>query len=100
MFRAPLPLAVVLVLGTAGFAIVGAVFAATLLKVRSRDVLLPVVLYPILIPLFVAGTNTTEALMAKRLDLDAAWFWIGFLGIYDAAFLVLSLWIFESLVIE
>ena len=100
MFRAPLPLLAVLVLGVIGFAIAGSVFAATLLKVRSRDVLLPVVLYPILIPLFVAGTNATEALLAKQLDLETAWYWIGFLGIYDAAFLVLSLWIFESLVIE
>ncbi|MGN6107507.1 MAG: heme exporter protein CcmB [Kofleriaceae bacterium] len=100
LFAEPGPLVVVLVLGAIGFAMVGSVFSATLLKVRSRDVLLPVVLYPILIPLFVAGTNTTEALLAKRVNLDAAWYWIGFLGIYDAAFLVLSVWIFESLVIE
>jgi ABC-type transport system involved in cytochrome c biogenesis permease component len=79
---------------------VGSVFSATLLKVRARDVLLPVILYPILIPLFVAGTRTTEALVAEHPDLDAASYWIGFLGIYDAGFLVLSLWLFESLVIE
>lgn len=100
LFAEPGPLVLVLVLGAVGFAMVGSVFSATLLKVRSRDVLLPVVLYPILIPLFVAGTNTTEALLAKQVNLDAAWYWIGFLGIYDAAFLVLSVWIFESLVIE
>jgi heme exporter protein B len=100
MFAEPGPLIVVLVLGALGFAMAGSVFAATLLKVRSRDVLLPVVLYPILVPLFVAGSNTTEALIAKQPNLDAAWYWIGFLGIYDAAFLVLSIWIFESLVIE
>jgi len=77
------------------------VFAATLLKVRSRDVLLPVMLYPILIPMFLAGTSATEALLAlPHADLDKAWYWIGFLGIFDAIFLVLSLWIFESLVIE
>lgn len=100
LFAHPLPLVCVLVLGAIGFATVGSVFAATLLKVRSRDVLLPVVLYPVLIPLFVAGTTVTETLLAKTVNLDAAWYWIGFLGIYDAAFLVLSLWIFESLVIE
>ena len=33
-------------------------------------------------------------------NLGIAWYWIRFLGVYDAAFLVLSLWIFESLVIE
>ena len=75
-------------------------FAATLLKVRSRDVLLPVILYPLLVPLFVAGTKTTAALLAEVPNFDAAWFWIEFLGIYDAAFLVLSVWVFESLVIE
>ncbi len=100
LFEAMVPLVVVLLLGAVGFAVVGSVFAATLLKVRSRDVLLPVVLYPVLIPLFVAGTTVTEALLADPLKLEVAWNWIGFLGIYDAAFLVLSLWIFESLVIE
>jgi heme exporter protein CcmB len=100
LFADPLPLVLVLILGAIGIANVGSVFAATLLKVRSRDVLLPVILYPILIPLFVAGTHATEALIALRPDPDKAWYWIGFLGIYDAAAVVLSLWIFESLVIE
>jgi heme exporter protein B len=93
-------LALVVVLGALGIAIIGSVFAATLLKVRSRDVLLPVILYPLLVPLFVAGTKTTAALVELHPNEEAAWYWIRFLGIYDAAFLVLSLWVFESLVIE
>src|SRR6476620_4542432 len=93
-------LALVVVLGAVGIAIIGSVFAATLLKVRSRDVLLPVILYPLLIPLFVAGTRTTAALVSEIPNVEAAWYWIKFLGVYDAAFLVLSLWIFESVVIE
>jgi heme exporter protein CcmB len=100
LFAMPGPLVLLLVLGAIGFANVGSVFAATLLKVRSRDVLLPVILYPLLIPLFVAGTSATEAMIAVRPDLDKLWYWMGFLGIYDAVFLVLSLWVFESLVIE
>jgi heme exporter protein CcmB len=100
LFQNPGPLVLALVLGALGFALVGTVFAATLLKVRSRDVLLPVMLYPLLIPLFVAGTTATEQLIAEPAKLDKAWYWISFLGIYDAAFLVVSMWIFESLVIE
>src|SRR5262249_52624887 len=100
LFDHPGPLALVVVLGAIGFAVVGSVFSATLLKVRARDVLLPVILYPILIPLFVAGTRTTQALLTDHPDPDVVWYWIKFLGIYDAGFLVLSLWIFESLVIE
>jgi heme exporter protein CcmB len=100
LFDYPGELALVVVLGALGLAIVGSVFSATLLKVRSRDVLLPVILYPILIPLFVAGTKTTAALVDVHPNLEAAGYWIRFLGIYDAGFLVLSLWTFESLVIE
>jgi len=94
------PLALAVVLGAIGIAVIGSVFAATLLKVRSRDVLLPVILYPLLMPLFVAGTKATALLVAVHPNLDGAWYWIRFLGVYDAAFLVLSLWVFESLVIE
>jgi heme exporter protein CcmB len=94
------PMLLIIVLGSLGIAAVGSVFAATLLKVRSRDVLLPVILYPLLMPLFVAGTSCTAALVAEIPNFDAAWYWIEFLGIYDGAFLVLSIWVFESLVIE
>jgi len=100
LFDAPLPLAVAILLGTLGFAIAGSVFAAALLRVRARDVLLPVILYPILIPLFVAATRVTSDLLQTPADLDDAWYWISFLGMFDAAFLVVSLWVFESLVIE
>ena len=100
LLAAPVLLTLVLILGAIGFAIVGTVFAAMLLKVRSRDVLLPVMLYPILVPLFIAGTHATAALLESRVNLDDAWYWISFLGIYDALFLVISLWTFEALVIE
>jgi len=100
LFAFPLELVVSIAAGAFGIAIIGSVFAATLLKARSRDVLLPVVLYPILLPLFVAGTKCTAGLVAEHPNLEAAHYWMSFLGIYDAAFLVLSLWVFESLVIE
>lgn len=87
-----------LLLGSIGFATVGSLFSAALIKVRSRDVLLPVIVYPLLIPLFMAGTSITAGQLAG--DPEKLWYWIGFLGVYDAAFLVVSLWIFESLVIE
>ncbi|HEY4058915.1 MAG TPA: heme exporter protein CcmB [Kofleriaceae bacterium] len=101
LFASPLILVAAIVGGAIGFSIVGSVFAAMLLKVRSRDVLLPVILYPILIPLFTAGTSATYALLQPgHPDWDKATFWLGFLGIYDAAALVLSFWIYEDLVIE
>lgn len=100
LFDSPLPLAVAVLEGAIGFSVAGSVFAAALLRVRARDVLLPVILYPILIPLFVAATRVTSDLLAAPADLDDAWYWISFLGMFDAVFLVVSLWVFEALVIE
>jgi heme exporter protein CcmB len=98
LFSEPLPMALLVVLATLGVAVVGSVFAAMLMRTRARDILLPVVLYPILVPLFIAAIKGTSALLAGTPD--EAWFWIRFLVVYDAAFLVAALWTFESLVIE
>ena len=96
VFDRPLVLALTLLLTSLGFAVVGSVFAAMLLRARSRDVLLPVVLYPILMPLLIAGVKALSGLFINDLD----WFWVKFLLFYDAAFSVAALWVFESLVIE
>lgn len=90
-------MALTLVLGAIGFATVGTVFAAMLLRIRSRDVLLPVVLFPVLVPMIMAGTKATAAILVGD---GEAWFWTRFLALYDAAFLVVSVWTFEALVIE
>jgi heme exporter protein B len=98
LFTHPFALVLVLALGIVGMSVVGCVFAAMLLPSRARDVLLPVTLYPILLPLLIAGTKATSALLAD--NLPVLWGWAQFLAVYDALFLVAALWIFESLVIE
>ena len=55
--------------GTLGFAAVGTLFAAMLVRARSRDVLLPVLLYPITIPVIIAGVRGTAALLQADVDL-------------------------------
>ena len=52
-------LAALLVFGTVGFASVGTLFAAMLARARSRDVLLPILLYPVTIPVMIAGVRGT-----------------------------------------
>ena len=91
-------LALLLVLATIGFSVVGSSFAAMLLRARMREVLLPVVLYPILVPVLMAGSKGTAALFEH--NVDQAIFWAEFLLVFDAIFLTVALWAFESLVIE
>src|SRR5713101_5148876 len=92
LFSRPLLLVALLAGGTIGFAAVGTLFAAMLVRARSRDVLLPVLLYPITIPVIIAGVRGTAALMASPPDEPTATMWIGILAAFDVVFVTLSLW--------
>jgi heme exporter protein B len=93
-------LAALLVTGAVGFGAVGTLFAAMLVRVRTRDVLLPILLYPITIPALIAGVNGTQALMASPPAQPLAVMWIAILVCYDVVFMTLALWVFEPLMTE
>lgn len=92
--------AALLVLGTIGFASVGTMFAAMLARARSRDVLLPILLYPVTIPVMIAGVRGTSALLGAEPQLEMARLWLMLLLAFDVVFVTLSLWTFESLMTE
>jgi len=100
LFSRPLLLAALLAGGTIGFCAVGTLFAAMLVRARSRDVLLPILLYPIIIPVIIAGVRGTAALLGATPDEPVAIMWIGILAAFDVVFVTLSLWTFEPLMTE
>ena len=105
LFQAPLLahpawLAVILLTGTVGFAAVGTLFAAMLVRARSRDVLLPVLLYPITVPVIIAGVRATAALLEPQLDPGIIRFWLALLVCFDVVFVTLALWTFEPLMTD
>ena len=100
MFAHPFWLAAVVVSGTIGFAAVGTLFAAMLVRARSRDVLLPVLLYPITVPVIIAGVRATAALLEPELDIAIVRFWVALLLCFDVVFVTLALWTFEPLMTD
>jgi heme exporter protein CcmB len=96
----PLRLVALLTTGTLGFASVGTLFAAMLVRARSRDVMLPVLLYPITIPVVIGGVRGTAALFEAPPADAVAGMWIALLLFFDVVFLTLSLWTFEPLMTE
>ncbi len=105
MFQAPLlahPILMIALLaaGTIGFAAVGTLFAAMLVRARSRDVLLPILLYPITIPVIIAGVRGTAALLQAEGGLPTARAWLAMLVFFDVVFLTLALWTFEPTMTE
>ena len=100
LFSRPLLLVALLAGGTIGFCAVGTLFAAMLVRARSRDVLLPILLYPIVIPVIIAGVRGTAALLGATPDEPTAIMWIGILAAFDLVFVTLALWMFEPLMTE
>ena len=90
-------LVALLLLGTIGFAAVAALFGASLGRARSRDVLLPLLVYPLVVPVLIAGTRGTSALLVGAEPAVIA-FWLKFLLVFDAIFVSLGVWVFEPLV--
>ena len=100
LFAHPFWLAVVVVSGTIGFSAVGTLFAAMLVRARSRDVLLPVLLYPITVPVIIAGVRGTAALLEPELEIAIVRFWVALLLCFDVVFVTLALWTFEPLMTD
>jgi heme exporter protein B len=100
LFRYPALMTGLLLTGTLGFAAVGTLFAAMLVRTRSRDVLLPLLLYPITVPVIIAGVRGTAALLQADADLPMARAWLSMLVFFDVVFVTLSLWTFEAVMTE
>jgi heme exporter protein B len=105
LFNAPVldhpgRLALLLMGGSIGFCAVGTLFAAMLVRARSRDVLLPIMLYPMTVPVMIAGVRGTAALLQPTPDLAMVQFWIGLLAAFDVVFLTLALWTFDPVMTD
>ncbi|HZJ29999.1 MAG TPA: heme exporter protein CcmB [Vicinamibacterales bacterium] len=96
----PAWLAAILIAGTVGFAAVGTLFAAMLIRARSRDVLLPVLLYPVIVPVMIAAVRGTAVLLQPEVDTQVAWFWLALLATFDVVFVTLALWTFEPVMTD
>jgi heme exporter protein B len=81
------------VLGTWALVVNGTFFAAISLRTRSREIMLPLLLFPISIPAIIAMVNGTTAILTGEFS---AHFWIALLAAYDVMFTVASVLLFET----
>ena len=88
------PLAVVLALGTLGLATVGTLFAALTAGVRARELLFPVLLLPVQVPVLLATVSATQIVLAGQ-PLGDAGAWLRLLAGADLVYLVIGLLTFE-----
>ena len=86
-------LALLAALGTWALVVNGTFFAAISLRTRSREIMLPLLLFPISIPAIIAMVNGTTAILTGE---DSARFWLVLLGTYDVVFTTGSMLLFET----
>ena len=89
-----LPLCLIIFLGTLGFSAVGTLLSAISVNTRAREILLPILLFPIAIPILLSAVKATSQLLISG-SLSEALSWIKILTAFDIVFLTLSSLLFE-----
>ena len=102
LFQVPIPAAWpallgLLALGAAGLIVLGTFYAAIASRTRAREVLLPLLLFPMLIPVLVAAVSASKAVLNGDLMHEAG-AWIRLLIAYDVIFLAAAFLTFENVI--
>ena len=92
-------LVLTIVLATLGFAVVGTLFSAITVQTRSREILLPVLFFPVILPVLVGAVEATKQSLGGE-TLVGLGHWLPLLGAFDALFLVICPWVFSVVVEE
>jgi heme exporter protein B len=102
LFHVPLPAGwvvqvAVLLVGTLGFVTLGTFYSAMSSRSRAREVLLPLLLFPMLIPVLLGAVQASTSLLAGD-PMQEAGAWLRLLGAFDIIFLAASLVAFEYVI--
>jgi len=93
------PLVLIVLLGTWGITVIGTMFSALTVNLRLREVMLPLLVYPTLIPCLVAAMQvSTQLIGGEPLDSDSI-VWTKFLIGFDVIFTSLALVLVEIILV-
>lgn len=92
-------LLLVIFLGSEGYVAVGTLLAAMAVQTRTRDILLPILLFPVIIPVLVAAVKGSSAILGG-LPMEEITPWLNLLLVYDVVFTAAAFMVFEFVVDE
>jgi len=88
-------LLVIAVLGTWALVVNGTFFAAISIRTRSREIMLPLILFPISIPALLAMVDATTSVLTGE---ASPRFWMQLLAVYDVVFTTVCLALFDTVI--
>ena len=97
LWDALLPLLLVAALGTLGFAAIGTLFSALTANLRAREVLFPLLLFPLVVPVIIGAVTATGGILGGG-TLGEAGGWLKLLGAFDTIFLAVAYLTFDVVV--
>jgi heme exporter protein B len=89
----------VTLLGSLGYVAVGTLLAAMSVQTRTRDVLLPILLFPLVIPVIVAAVKASSGYLLS-LEMSEILPWLNILVVYDVIFIAVAFMVFDYVVEE
>jgi heme exporter protein B len=87
----------ILLLADLGLAAVGALVAALASETRARELITPLLLLPLLVPVLIGAARATEPLFRGGQSPEDLGRWLGLLSVYDVVFVLLSIAVFDYL---
>ena len=87
----------ILLLADLGLAAVGALVSGLAAEARARDVVVPLLLLPLLVPVLIAAARATEPFLTGNPGPHQLAKWLGFMAVYDTVFLLLAVAVFDYL---
>lgn len=97
--NAVLPLLSVLFTASLGFSAVGTLLSAMAVNTKTRDVMLPILLFPVFIPILLAAVNATRSIFLGD-GWDGISTWLNIIISFDVIFLALCYILFEYVIDE
>ena len=89
----------VILLGSVGYAAVGTLLSTMAVQARTRDVLLPILLFPVVLPLLIAALRACNGFL-QGFEMVEIWPWINLLIVYDIVFIAVAFMVFDYVVGE
>jgi heme exporter protein B len=83
-----------IVLATLGFALVGTLFSAIAVQTRSREIMLPVLFFPVVLPVLIGAVEASTLAIGGE-SIVGLERWLPLIGVFDALFLVICPWAFS-----
>jgi len=92
-------LLLVILLGSVGYIAIGTLLAAMAVQTRTRDVMLPILLFPVVIPVVVAAVEASGGFLQGMVASELM-YWINLLLVYDVIFIAIAFMVFDYVVEE